>query len=306
MALATRVRGGGRLRRAVQSHPVGAFFVLSYLFSWSYWVPVALTGGSLSHFPGLIGPMLAAFTVASVEQGVTGVRVLLSRMGRWRVALRWWAVAMVPAVTGGIGVLLLAAAGDGWPSVAEMSTMPGLPAVRLVAVLAMVMAVNGFGEEVGWRGFAWDRLRARHGLAASAGLLGVLWAGWHLPTFWIDTGMRDLDWFVIPGWVVGLMAGSVVLGWLYEHAGSSLLIVAVFHTFLNMASATPATAGLPAAVTTATVIGWSILILRRSTADGTIEQVRPRHPVAIEGDPQVPGISVVSRDRAPASEVDKN
>jgi hypothetical protein len=73
---------------------------------------------------------------------------------------------------------------------------------------------------------------------------------------------------VIPGWIIGLMAGSVVLGWLYEQAGSSLLIVALFHTFLNMAIATSATEGLPAAITTATVIVWSIFILRREHRPG--------------------------------------
>lgn len=46
------------------------------------------------------------------------------------------------------------------------------------------------------------------------------------------------------------MAGAVVLGWLYERARSSLLVVAVFHTVLNVASAIPATEGIPAAATT--------------------------------------------------------
>lgn len=49
---------------------------------------------------------------------------------------------------------------------------------------------------------AWSRLRDRHSLAGSAALLGVIWAGWHLPVFWIDIGMRNLDWFIIPGWVI--------------------------------------------------------------------------------------------------------
>ncbi|HXV71356.1 MAG TPA: hypothetical protein VEB69_08145 [Acidimicrobiia bacterium] len=64
------------------------------------------------------------------------------------------------------------------------------------------------------------------------------------------------------------MAGSVVLGWLYERARSSLLIVALFHTFLNVASTTPATEGLPAAITSAVVIVWAVLILRRERTPG--------------------------------------
>jgi membrane protease YdiL (CAAX protease family) len=141
--------------------------------------------------------------------------------------------------------------------------MPGLPSAGFGALLAMVLVIIGYGEEVGWRGFAWARLRERHSIAGAAALLGIVWAGWHLPVFWLDTGMQGLDWFVIPGWIIGLMAGAVVLGWLYERACSSLLIVAIFHTLLNLASATLATEGLPAAVTTTAVIFWAVVILRR-------------------------------------------
>lgn len=252
---------GGFLRR----HPLGTFFLLAYVFSWSYWIPVALAGGHLSHFPGLLGPMLAAFVVSFVVESGAGVRSLLARMFRWRVPLRCYAAALVPAAAGAIAVAVVALAGVGWPAREDLSIMSGLPAVGFFGVFVLVLVVNSYGEEVGWRGYAWSRLRERHSLAASAGVLGVIWAGWHLPTFWIDAGI-SLEWFVIPGWVLGLMAGTVVLGWLYEQSRSSLLVVAIFHTVLNLAGATAATEGTPAAVTTGVVIVWAVMILRRETA----------------------------------------
>jgi membrane protease YdiL (CAAX protease family) len=264
--LATVVPGHG-LGAAVRRHSLAAFFVLAYVFSWSYWLALALAGGNGSHFPGLLGPLLAAFTVTIVNQGRAGAKDLLSRMFRWRVRPRWYAAALIPAVAGSVAVALLAVADNRWPSLHDLSTMPGLPAAGFWAMLAMVLVINGYGEEVGWRGFAWTRLRDRHSIAGAAGILGVVWAGWHLPVFWLDTGMRNLEWFVIPGWIIGLMAGAAVLGWLYERAGSSLLIVAIFHTFLNLASATVATEGLPAAFATAAVIFWAIVILRRDRSN---------------------------------------
>ncbi len=269
---ASGVRGG--FNSAIRRRPLGAFFVLAYVFSWSYWLPVAFAGGDLSHFPGLLGPMLAGITVTFLVEGGVGLRSLQSHMFRWRVPIGWYLVALVPAVAGAIAVAVIALAGTGWPALEDLSTMPGLPAAGFVGVLVMVLVINGFGEEVGWRGFAWSRLRDRLSLAGSAALLGVIWAGWHLPVFWIDTGMRNLDWFIIPGWVIGLMAGAVVLGWLYERARSSLFIVALFHTFLNMASATPATEGAPAAVTTMVVIVWAVLILRRERSRGLAPAIR--------------------------------
>lgn len=67
-----------------------------------------------------------------------------------------------------------------------------------------------------------------------------------------------------PAGFVGLAAGAVVLGWLYERSGSSLLIVTVFHAMLNMASATSGTEGIPAAVVTTVVIVWAVVLLRRT------------------------------------------
>lgn len=249
-------------RSLVRRHPLGAFFVLTYVFSWSYWVPVAIAGGQLSHFPGLLGPMLAAFSVSFLVDAWPGVRSLLSRMFRWRVPVRWYLAALVPLAAGLTGMAVVALVENDWPTVADLGSMAGLPPAGFWGLAIMVLAINGFGEEVGWRGFAWSRLRERHSLAASAGILGLIWAGWHLPTFWIDTGL-SLEWFVIPGWIVGLMAGAVVLGWLYERAEFSLLVVALFHTSLNLASATAATEGIPAAVTSMVVVVWAVLLLRR-------------------------------------------
>ncbi|HEX6220577.1 MAG TPA: CPBP family intramembrane glutamic endopeptidase, partial [Acidimicrobiia bacterium] len=184
-ARAAGVSGGG-LGSVIRHHPLGTFFILAYTFSWSYWIPVAFTGGDLSHFPGLLGPMFAAFAVSFLIRGGVGVRSLLSRMFRWRVPLRWYLVALVPAAAGAMAAAVVALAGTGWPALEDLSTMPGLPAAGFVGLLVMVLVINGFGEEVGWRGFAWSRLRDRHSLAGSAALLGVIWAGWHLPVFWID------------------------------------------------------------------------------------------------------------------------
>lgn len=51
--------------------------------------------------------------------------------------------------------------------------MPGLPAVGWFGVLVLAFLINGYGEETGWRGFAWSRLRERHTLGSAALMLAV-------------------------------------------------------------------------------------------------------------------------------------
>ena len=54
-------------------------------------------------------------------------------------------------------------------------------------------------------------------------------AFWQLPLFWIASGLASTPLYVVPGWLLGLASGAVVLGWLYERS-SSILVVALAHT----------------------------------------------------------------------------
>jgi membrane protease YdiL (CAAX protease family) len=247
---------------SIRRHPLGAFYVFTLAFSWGYWIPLALTGGEGSHFPGLLGPMLAAFVVSGACTGSAGVGDLLRRMARWRVPLRWYAPSGLLLTLG-----MLAVAADSWLSgeplgLDRLGSMPGVPDVGWLGVFAVVLLVNGYGEETGWRGFAWPALRQRHARGTAALVLAAPWAIWHLPTFWLDTGMRTLSPYVIPGWLIGLVAGAVVLGWMYDQARQSVLIVALFHAALNMVSATERTEGLVAALVSVSIIGAAVVILR--------------------------------------------
>ncbi len=257
---------GRRGVAAIRRHPLASYFLLAIATSWAYWIPLALSGGDGSHMLGLIGPAVAGMVVTAIVDGRAGMRDLSARIARWKVALRWYAAAFAPLITGMIGVAVVAVTGGGLPSWERLASFAGLPALSWLFVFVMVLGVNGFGEEIGWRGVAWPRLRSRHTFGGATLLLTMPWAIWHLPTFWLDTGLADLPLAAVAGWIIGLAAGAVVLGWLYERAGSSLLIVALFHASLNMASATAGTAGLPAALTTTAVIAAAVVILRRQPA----------------------------------------
>ena len=76
--------------------------------------------------------------------------------------------------------------------------------------------------------------------------------------------------YVVPGWLVGFASSAVVLGWLYERSGS-LLVVALAHSAVNMASGMRGTEGLAAAVVSATVIAAAVIVLR------TDRRQRARH-----------------------------
>lgn len=249
----------GDIVRRARSHPLAAFYLVAFALSWGYWLAVIANGGDTTHFPGLVGPALAAVAVTGLVSGRRGLADLAGRMLRWRVPLRWYLAALVPVTTGALAVMASIMAGAEVVPL-DLVTMGGVPTRAWLPFLLVIFVVNGYGEEVGWRGFAWPRLRTEHRVFGAAVRLASVWALWHLPTFWLATGLT-LDPWIIPGWLLGLVAGAVVLGWLYERSQGSLVVVAIFHTGLNLASATAATESV-AAVTSAVIILWAVWILR--------------------------------------------
>lgn len=108
-----------------------------------------------------------------------------------------------------------------------MGRMTGWPTRGGIAGLALLLLlVNGFGEETGWRGFALPHLEQRFGAATATLVLAALSAGWHAPMFFLSDGLV-LSPVLLPGFLLGMVAGAFVLTWLYNRTGGSMLMVAL-------------------------------------------------------------------------------
>jgi uncharacterized protein len=246
-----------------------AFFALAYALSWSWAIPLA-TGhlvvrrgvGWPTHVPALLGPAIAAVVVTAWTMGRPGVRDLLARMVRWRVPIGWWLVAVSPIAFLGLALIAMAATGKALPRVADFGRFSGIPAIGLAGVL-LVMFVGALGEETGWRGYALPQLQRRFSPLTSSLVLAVLWFGWHLPQFLVIATYRDFVPVQYVGMFLGLACGAVVLTWLYNRSGGSILLVAVWHGLYNFVGATQAATGMLAAmVSTLVMILGVVLIVR--------------------------------------------
>ena len=90
--------------------------------------------------------------------------------------------------------------------------------------------IGAIGEELGWQGYAYPRLRNGTSTFGSALILGIIWALWHLIPF---VGMgRSTTWIV---WhLLGTVALRFIIVWLFENTGQSILIAILFHTMINL------------------------------------------------------------------------
>ncbi len=214
-------RGSSRLRETVARRPLASFLVLAYAFSWSWWVPLALSGAVVEpgtfaprYLPGLLGPLVAAVTVTAIIDGRPGLRDLLARTLRWRVGLRWYAVAVLAPV----GLFVIAGAVTGtWPELFDFGRYPGLAATSPLFAWLFAVVINGLGEETGWRGFALPHLQRRYRQLAAVAILALAWAAWHAPVVPVLASFRDRGLSspaLLPAFLFGIATLTVVLAWL--------------------------------------------------------------------------------------------
>ena len=253
----------------VRRHPLVSFFVLAYGLSWAYWIPLALAGvrtapgSSTTHEPGLLGPALAAFIMIGLTQGRAGVAALAGRLVLVsRPASRFLIYSLSPLVFLGLAIVVALALRAPLPPWSEFAIYSGLPPLGLPAVLLLVLLFNGFGEETGWRGFALEPLQRRYGPVVGTLILAALWAGWHTPAFFVVETYRTMSVpMIIGGFGLGICAGSIVLSRIAQRTNGSVLAAALWHALYNMTSATAASRGVIAAVTTTCVMVWALVLL---------------------------------------------
>jgi uncharacterized protein len=206
------------LASVMRRHPIIAFFVLTFALSW-WTIPLYIMGMSPS--PLFPGPLLAALIVIPVTQGISGLRELGSRMIRWRVGWRWYAVALgIPLILAAVAVACNVALGAPAPSLA---TLPSLTAVLMVFGIKLINPLNGpMGEEPGWRGFALPGLQGsgRSPLVATL-ILAPLVALWHVPLVFAHQ--------LPPVGLLGPIAFAFVATWVFNHTGGSVLMMLIMH-----------------------------------------------------------------------------
>jgi membrane protease YdiL (CAAX protease family) len=218
----------------VRDHPVAAFVLGAYAYTWLVSAPAAFMEPSWTAailvYVGSFGPPVSAAVVTWLRGD--DLRAWAAQIADWRVDRRWWAVALGLPIAAAALITLGILAVEG-----PVDLGRALPSPLLFVGLflfAMVLS-GGLNEEPGWRGFAQPRLNDRYGALGASLLIGVVWAGWHLPYFVIPvTPHSSFPLINQIGWIGGILTLSVVLAWLYNSTGSVLLPM-VLHAMANTA-----------------------------------------------------------------------
>jgi membrane protease YdiL (CAAX protease family) len=220
----------------VQKYPAISMLVLAMIFGTA---PALVVGtGLLSPAWAQLGALsssLAGIVLVLIEGRKGGLRELLGRGLIWRVGIQWWIFALffmiVPSVVSLYLYHLLGGPAVEWNGLQPLYTV--------VPMLIFLTIAAGIGEEFGWRGFLLPRLQSRHSALVSGLIVGVAWATWHVPMFFIKGTSQYEQRFAagllpaVLGYAVFVIAQSVQFTWLFNNTKGSVLLAAVFHGASN-------------------------------------------------------------------------
>jgi uncharacterized protein len=209
----------------LRRHPATCYFLITFFLSWlgAFLVaaphllrrePLSTLTGILMFPAMLVGPFFTGIFLTALFDGRSGIRNLFSRLGRWRVPLRWYAPLLIPPA---FTLVLL--------SLLKIFLSPVYSPNRFWLGVAFGVPA-GFFEEIGWIGFAYPKMSRTWPPLSAAIFLGLLWSLWHLPVInflgtAVPHGSYWLRFFL--AFAAAMTAMRILICWLYAHTQSVLL-----------------------------------------------------------------------------------
>lgn len=129
--------------------------------------------------------------------------------------------------------------------------------ILMVLPFFLLFFIGDAGEELGWTGYAIDPLQARWGPLKAGLLLGVVWAIWHLIPF-VQTGNP-------PAWIAWqsfeTIAVRVLIVWLYDQSGRSVVAAILFHDMTNVSWSLFPNLGSHYDPMVTSIISWIVVLI---------------------------------------------
>lgn len=220
------------------------FILLTFTISWLFWVPLALSGQDVEGTT-----LLIPFALGGFGPSVTGIIMVYRNKNKqerrdfWkrvidfkRISTGWYLFIFLVfpalyAILFGINSLM----GNPLPKFARMAQIASNP-LLLIGIVITGILTGPLSEELGWRGFALDRLQTRWSPLISSLVLAPFWWAWHLPLFFVrgttqyKWGVGTLDFWLF---MIAIVPLTILLTWVYNHNNKSILAAILTHFMYN-------------------------------------------------------------------------
>jgi uncharacterized protein len=223
------------------------FLAITFGFTWLILSPgvLAYFGFLKLPFPSIalaalaqFGPSLAAFLLAGIYEGKAGISRLLKRAVDFHLQFRWLVTVLLIPLCVGAAALGLYILSTGQVPVLTMLSQP----IMILPSFLMIFFLQGpVPEEFGWRGYLLDRFQARWSPLVASLVMGVIWAVWHLPSWFMDGTYQSFA----PFWTFTIydVAVAILFTWIYNHTHGNLFLALLFHAMIDLANSLFLSAG---------------------------------------------------------------
>ncbi len=216
------------------------FFVVTCFWSWIIWCPLALEGLGVFHLDdsarsvirmpvgilGAFGPAVGACYAIWSLGGRPALAAFLKAFLSWRFGLKVW--VSIFAVFGLVNMVA-------WygPELFGYDRLPMLLPNAYVFPFVWLMMVTLLGgqEEIGWRAYLLKPIEARFGIWLGNVVLGMLWAVWHFPLFFVPGSSQAYMPFA--AFTIGLIGECFFFSWVMKASGGRPLSAVIAHGTAN-------------------------------------------------------------------------
>jgi len=223
----------------IKNHEILSFVFLTFVFSWTIWgilysSSIGIIDNNIykKHYVlleclGGSGPSIMSIIITAFLYKKNGLKELLFRLIKWRYNVVYYIIAIfgVPMIT---YISYLVCRWVGFKGEVKFITSPYFILGSFIGTLFLGGPLN---EEIGWRGFLLLKFQKKLNQFWSSIAVGIIWACWHLPLFFI-AGTNQYGYsFVL--FMVNVVLLSIVITWIFNRAEGSLLLPILFHTAYN-------------------------------------------------------------------------
>jgi membrane protease YdiL (CAAX protease family) len=170
-----------------------------------------------------------AFSIAGLIMiahlaGLDGLRQLGRRLIKWRIRWYWYVLGFLPFILYGLATVVSGSLGS---FTLTAATLGKILFSAEAGFLVYFFLRGAMGEEIGLRGFALPRLQSSMSAFQASVVIGILWAGWHIPVL-LDRNAVTIIIFLTVAFVL-----SFIFTALFNGSGGSLIPVLIFHAAQN-------------------------------------------------------------------------
>jgi uncharacterized protein len=238
------------------------YLSIAFGFAWAFWLIAWLISKKLISLPilpmlfiGSFGPFIGAAVTTFGEGGFRRMARFFAhgfdpRMG-WSVFAVSFFLMPILAI-----IVELAHARLAGQAPHFTMTLADFP----LSYLFQFVLGGTLAEEYGWTLLS-DKLDATLPLKASTGILGSIWALWHLPLFFIVTKGAIQGYTPFYIFFVVTVAMRFLFSWAYHRSGRNILSNMLFHTASNIAYSVVAIAPAPEDLSTGRLWMFAALTL---------------------------------------------